>query len=53
MFGCVTPIPFILTKVTITIYNESLERMNESLKYGMEQGFTTTLLQLQNLFSKF
>jgi uncharacterized protein YndB with AHSA1/START domain len=39
------------TKVYITIYNESFERM-ESLLDGFTQGFTATLNNLENLLEK-
>jgi uncharacterized protein YndB with AHSA1/START domain len=39
------------TKVHITIYNESFERM-ESLLDGFSQGFTATLKNLENLLEK-
>ena len=38
------------TKVSITIYNESFARM-EKLIEGFQQGFTTCLLQLEELLS--
>jgi len=37
-----------ITKVSITIYNESLERMERVLE-GFKQGFTSTLNNLENL----
>lgn len=37
-----------ITKVTITIYNESLERM-ESILEGFKAGFTASLTNLENL----
>ena len=39
-----------LTKVSITIFNESFERM-ESLLEGFKQGFTMTLKNLENLLA--
>ena len=39
-----------ITKVTITIYNESLERM-ENLLDGFRIGFTMTLKNLENLLA--
>jgi uncharacterized protein YndB with AHSA1/START domain len=38
------------TKVTVTIYNESFERM-EKLMEGFRQGFTATLKNLENLLA--
>lgn len=38
------------TKVSITIFNESLERM-EKLIVGFKQGFTSTLNSLENLLA--
>ncbi|MEJ7683356.1 MAG: hypothetical protein WKG06_36955 [Segetibacter sp.] len=39
-----------ITKVSITIYNESFERM-EKLMEGFKQGFTSTLKNLENLLA--
>ena len=39
-----------ITKVNITIFNESFERM-ESLLEGFRQGFTATLKNLENLLA--
>jgi uncharacterized protein YndB with AHSA1/START domain len=39
-----------ITKVSISIYNESFERM-ESLLEGFRQGFTSTLKNLENLLA--
>ena len=39
-----------ITKVSITIFNESFERM-ESLLEGFKQGFTSTLKNLENLLT--
>ena len=39
-----------ITKVSITIYNESFERM-ERLLDGFKQGFTATLKNLENLLA--
>jgi uncharacterized protein YndB with AHSA1/START domain len=39
-----------ITKVSITIFNESFERM-ESLLEGFKQGFTATLKNLENLLA--
>ncbi len=38
-----------ITKVRITIYNESLERMEKMLEMGFREGFTMTLNELQAL----
>lgn len=35
------------TKVTITIYNESLERMERMIEMGFKEGFTATLRNLE------
>jgi uncharacterized protein YndB with AHSA1/START domain len=35
-----------ITKVSITIHNESLERMEKMLEMGFQEGFTMTLNQL-------
>jgi len=37
------------TTVSITIYNESLERMEKMIEMGFSQGFTMTLKQLDKL----
>jgi len=37
------------TKVIITIYNESLERMEKMIEMGFKQGFTATLNYLEDL----
>lgn len=39
------------TKVSITIYNESLERMEKMIEMGFQGGFTMTLNYLENLLS--
>ncbi len=39
-----------ITKVTITIFNESFDRM-EKLLEGFQQGFSTTLKNLENLLA--
>jgi uncharacterized protein YndB with AHSA1/START domain len=39
-----------ITKVSITIFNESFDRM-ERLLEGFQQGFTTTLKNLENLLA--
>lgn len=38
-----------ITKVSISIYNESLERMEKMLEMGFKEGFTVTLNELTNL----
>lgn len=38
-----------ITKVSITVYNESFERMERELLKGFQQGFTTCLNQLDEL----
>ncbi|MBK9106820.1 MAG: SRPBCC domain-containing protein [Saprospiraceae bacterium] len=40
-----------LTKLSITIYNESLERMEQMLEMGFKEGFTATLNELDGLLS--
>ena len=37
------------TKVSVTIYNESLERMEKMIEMGFKEGFTATLNYLENL----
>jgi len=37
------------TKVSISIYNESLERMEKMIEMGFKEGFTMTLNELTNL----
>src|SRR5215212_7998514 len=39
------------TKVSVTIYNESLERMEKMIEMGFKEGFTMTLQQLEDLFA--
>ncbi|MFL5789226.1 MAG: SRPBCC domain-containing protein [Flavisolibacter sp.] len=39
------------TKVNITIYNESLERMEKMIAMGFKEGFTATLNNLKNLLA--
>lgn len=39
------------TKVTITIYNESLERMEQMIQMGFKEGFTMTLNSLNELLA--
>ncbi len=38
-----------ITKVNISIYNESLERMEKMIEMGFKEGFTATLNELVNL----
>lgn len=38
-----------ITKVSITIYNESLERMEKMIEMGFKEGFTMTLNELETL----
>lgn len=40
-----------MTTVNISIYNESLERMEQMIEMGFEGGFTMTLNELDNLLS--
>ncbi|WP_309641638.1 SRPBCC domain-containing protein [Flavobacterium sp.] len=39
------------TKVSISIYNESLERMEKMIEMGFKEGFTATLGSLENLLA--
>ena len=39
------------TTVRVTIYNESLERMEKMIEMGFKEGFTVTLNQLVNLLT--
>ena len=39
------------TKVSITIYNESLARMEKMIEMGFQEGFTMTLNYLENLLT--
>ena len=39
------------TKVSITIYNESLERMEKMIEMGFKEGFTMTLQSLEELLA--
>ena len=39
------------TKVSITIYNESLERMEKMIEMGFKEGFTMTLNELGELLA--
>ena len=38
-----------ITKVSITIYNDSLERMEKMIEMGFKEGFTMTLSELETL----
>jgi hypothetical protein len=38
-----------ITKVSISIYNESLERMEKMIEMGFIEGFTMTLNELTNV----
>ncbi len=40
-----------ITKVNISIYNESLERMEQMIEMGFQGGFTMTLNELDKLLS--
>lgn len=40
-----------ITKVTISIYNESLERLEKMIELGFKEGFTASLNQLENIVS--
>lgn len=39
------------TKVSVTIYNESLERMKKMIEMGFKEGFTMTMNNLENLLA--
>lgn len=39
------------TKVSVTIYNESLERMEKMIEMGFKEGFTMTLNSLEDLLA--
>jgi len=39
------------TKVVITIYNDSLERMEQMIEMGFKEGFTMTLKSLEELLA--
>lgn len=41
------------TTVHVTIYNESLERMEKMIEMGFKEGFTVTLNQLINVLTMF
>lgn len=40
-----------LTKVSITVYNESLERMEKMIEMGFKEGYTMTLTGLEELLA--
>lgn len=40
------------TTVTVSIYNESLERLERMIEMGFKEGFTMTLGQLEDLLAK-
>jgi uncharacterized protein YndB with AHSA1/START domain len=40
-----------VTKVSISIYNESLERLERMIEMGFKEGFTMTLSELENVLS--
>lgn len=40
------------TKVSISIYNESLERMEKMIEMGFKEGFTATLAGLEELLDR-
>lgn len=42
-----------ITKVNITIFNESLERMEQMIEMGFKEGFTMTLNELVRLLPNF
>src|ERR1700709_2329842 len=39
------------TKVSVTIYNESLERMEKMIEMGFKEGFSMTMKQLEELLA--
>ena len=41
-----------ITKVSITIYNDSLERMEKMIEMGFKEGFTMALGNLDELFAE-
>ncbi len=41
-----------ITKVTITIYNESFERMEKMIEMGFTEGFKMSMVNLENLLAK-
>jgi uncharacterized protein YndB with AHSA1/START domain len=40
-----------VTKVSVTIYNESLERMEKMIEMGFKEGFTMTMKSLEELLA--
>jgi uncharacterized protein YndB with AHSA1/START domain len=40
-----------ITKVNITIYNESLERLEKMIEMGFKEGFTASVANLENLLA--
>lgn len=40
-----------VTKVSITIYNESLERLEKMIAMGFKEGFTMSMTNLENLLA--
>lgn len=40
-----------ITKVSITIYNDSLERLEKMIEMGFKEGFTMTLNELETLLT--
>lgn len=40
-----------ITKISISIYNESLERMEKMIEMGFKEGFTLTLNELNDLLN--
>jgi uncharacterized protein YndB with AHSA1/START domain len=40
-----------ITKVSVSIYNESLERMEKMIEMGFKEGFTATLKSLEELLA--
>ena len=41
-----------ITKVSITIHNDSLERMEKMIEFGFKEALTMTLNELETLFKK-
>ena len=41
-----------VTTVSVTIYNESLARMEKMIEMGFKEGFTMTLTYLEELLAK-
>ncbi len=40
------------TKVNITIYNESLERMEKMIEMGFKEGFTMSMVNLERILAR-